>query len=246
MRQLRKVLTAATAALIAVGGSLVVADQARAAAGCRVDYTVTNQWPGGFGADVRVTNLGDPVTGWEVRFSFGAGQTVSQLWNGSVSQSGAAVSVRDAGWNASLATGGTTSFGFNGTYGGTNPAPTAFTLYGVACTGSPASPTSTPTTSPSPTVTATRTPTPTPTPTTGPGTGGAAQLVADLGKGWNLGNQLEALEPFRALPGIQPRHHQANGTAMIGIERCAVVSIRQQHIVGEQIDSGRLVVQPSS
>ena len=145
-----------------------------------------------------MTNLGDPITGWDLRFSFGAGQTVSQLWNGSVTQSGAAVSVRNAGWNGTVATNGTASFGFNGAWTGSNPAPTAFTLNGVACTGSPVTPTSSPTTSPSatpsqtPRPTATPTPTPTPTQTTGPITGNAAQLVADMGKGWNLGNQLEA------------------------------------------------------
>src|SRR5690349_15128652 len=102
------------AALVAVAGSLAVTAQASAAAGCRVDYTVTNQWQSGFGADVRITNLGDPITAWDLRFSFGAGQTVAQLWNGSVTQSGAAVSVRDAGWNKNIPTNGTASFGFNG------------------------------------------------------------------------------------------------------------------------------------
>ncbi|WP_421743005.1 cellulase family glycosylhydrolase [Cellulomonas sp.] len=184
MLSLRKVLTMATAALVAVAGSIAVTSQASAAAGCRVDYTVTNQWQTGFGANVQVTNLGDPITAWDLRFSFGAGQTVTQLWNGSVTQSGAAVSVRNAAWNGSIATNGSASFGFNGAFSGTNPTPSPFTLNGVACTGSPVTPSSTPT--------ATPTPTPTPSPTTGPVTGTAAQLVAGLGKGWNLGNQLEA------------------------------------------------------
>ncbi|GLX10924.1 cellulose binding domain-containing protein [Microbispora sp. NBRC 16548] len=30
---------------------------------CRVTYTVTSQWPGGFGANVTIGNLGDPVNG---------------------------------------------------------------------------------------------------------------------------------------------------------------------------------------
>ncbi len=196
MHALRKVLTVAAAALVAVTGSIVATDQASAAAGCRVDYKVTNQWQSGFGADVQVTNLGDPVTSWDLRFSFAAGQSVTQLWNGSVTQSGATVTVHNAGWNGTLATNGTTSFGFNGSYSGSNPAPSAFMLNGVTCTGAPTTPTSSPTTSPTATPTTTprptTTPTPTPTPTTGPITGDAAQLVAGMGKGWNLGNQLEA------------------------------------------------------
>jgi aryl-phospho-beta-D-glucosidase BglC (GH1 family) len=191
---LRKALTVAVAAAIAVVGSVGVAGPASAAAGCRVDYTVTNQWQSGFGADVKVTNLGDPVTGWELRFAFGAGQSVTQLWGGSVTQSGAAVTVRNAAWNGSLATNGTASFGFNGTFSGTNPVPGAFTLNGVACTGSPVTPTSTPTTTPTSTPSQSPRPTttPTPTPTTGAVTVNATQLVAGMGKGWNLGNQLEA------------------------------------------------------
>ena len=52
MHSLRKVLTLATAAVVAITGSIAVSGQASAAAGCRVDYTVTNQWQSGFGANV--------------------------------------------------------------------------------------------------------------------------------------------------------------------------------------------------
>src|SRR5262245_11640620 len=75
--------------LTAVG--VVTATNAQAATGCRVDYSVTNQWSGGFGANVNVTNLGDPINGWRLTWSFAAGQTITQLWNGSVTQSGAQV-----------------------------------------------------------------------------------------------------------------------------------------------------------
>src|SRR4051812_22904776 len=88
-----------TAALIGIG---LFAAPASAASGCRVAYTVTSQWQAGFGASVAITNLGDPVAGWTLAFSFPSGQTVTQLWNGTVSQSGAAVSVRDAGYNAAI------------------------------------------------------------------------------------------------------------------------------------------------
>jgi len=195
---LRKALTATAAALVALVGSVAVTSPASAAAGCRVDYTVANQWPGGFNAAVQVTNLGDALTGWDLRFSFGAGQSVTQLWNGTVSQSGSAVSVRNAAYNGSVPTNGTASFGFIGTFTGSNPAPASFTLNGVTCTGAPVTPSSTPSTSPSttptqsPRPTTSPSPSPTPTPSTGPVTGDPARLVAEMGQGWNLGNQLEA------------------------------------------------------
>ena len=63
-----------------------------------------NQWPGGFGANVTVTNLGDPLTDWTVVWSFAGGQTVTQAWNATVTQSGAQVTARNASYNGSLAT----------------------------------------------------------------------------------------------------------------------------------------------
>ncbi|WP_109594292.1 cellulose binding domain-containing protein [Actinoplanes xinjiangensis] len=140
-----------TGSLLAVAGVAVLAattvvaaqEAGAAAAGCQVSYTISSQWQGGFGAGVAVTNLGDPVSGWTLRWSYGAGQTVTQAWSATVTQSGTAVTAVNTAWNGTLATGGSVSFGFNGSWTGANPAPTAFTLNGVACTGgvTPSSPT---------------------------------------------------------------------------------------------------------
>ncbi|MFH8755103.1 cellulase family glycosylhydrolase [Streptomyces atroolivaceus] len=110
---------------------------AAAATGCKVDYTVTSQWTGGFQAGVKITNLGAPVTGWTLAFTMpAAGQKVTQGWNATWSQSGSAVTVAGVDWNRTLATGAAADVGFTGTFTGANPKPTAFTLNGVACTGS--------------------------------------------------------------------------------------------------------------
>ncbi|MGA5302064.1 family 43 glycosylhydrolase [Nucisporomicrobium flavum] len=140
-------IAASLALALSVAG-ISVGSSARAAAACRVTYTVTNQWQGGFGASVTIDNLGDPITGWRLGWAFTAGQSVTQLWNGSVTQSGSQVTVTNAEYNASLPTGGNVSFGFNGASPSGNPAPTGFTLNGVACTGEPAP--STPPSSPPP------------------------------------------------------------------------------------------------
>ena len=121
--------------LVASGAAVLTTTVAEAATGCRVSYAVSSQWPGGFGANVTITNLGDPVTNWRLTWSFGAGQTVTQLWNGSVIQSGAQVTVTNASYNGAIATGGSTAFGFNGAWNGSNPVPTDFALNGTACTG---------------------------------------------------------------------------------------------------------------
>jgi len=145
-------LVAATAAIaLTVSGVAGPRLAAAAAAGCRVDYAVSSEWPGGFGATVTVTNLGDPTTNWRLTWSFGAGQTITQLWNGSYTQSGAQVVTTNAAWNGSVPTGGTAGVGFNGTRNATNPAPTDFALNGTACTGGvTGSPTPSPSQSSSP------------------------------------------------------------------------------------------------
>ena len=116
-----------TLALAALGGALFTT-VANAAAGCRVTYAVSSSWPGGFGANVTVTNLGDAVNGWTLTWTFGAGQTIGQLWNGTHTQNGASVTVRNAAYNGAVPPDGTTTFGFTASAGATNGAPT------VTCT----------------------------------------------------------------------------------------------------------------
>ncbi|MBO3101954.1 glycoside hydrolase family 6 protein [Cellulomonas fengjieae] len=153
------------AAAVAVAGltAVTAATAAQAAPGCKVEYKITNQWGGGFGADVTIINLGDPISSWTAGWTFTAGQRITQLWNGTASQSGSAVSVASLPWNGSLATNGRTSFGFNGSWSGSNPVPGSFTLNGTVCTGTAPTPTT-----PPPTPTDPVTPNPTPTVTTPP------------------------------------------------------------------------------
>ncbi|MET8373054.1 cellulose binding domain-containing protein [Micromonospora profundi] len=175
----RLILLAATTATAVVAGSVGAVVASAAAVGCQVDYQVTNQWQGGFGANVTVTNLGDPVNGWALTWSYAAGQQVTQAWSAAVTQSGAQVTARNVDYNAAIATNGTASFGFNGSWTGSNPAPTSFALNGVTCTGAPATdgPTTPPPTTPPPTTPPPTTPPPTtPPPTTPPPTSGVLQM----------------------------------------------------------------------
>ncbi|GCE76484.1 glycoside hydrolase family 6 protein [Cellulomonas biazotea] len=102
--------------------------------GCTVKYTASS-WNTGFTGSVKVTNNGtSALNGWTLGFSFANGQQVTQGWSAEWSQSGAAVTAKNAAWNGTLAAGGSVDVGFNGSHTGTNNAPTAFTLNGVACT----------------------------------------------------------------------------------------------------------------
>src|SRR4051794_9474603 len=166
-RRGRMAIAAAAAALVTAGLiSPVTPLTAQAAAGCQVGYQVSSQWPGGFGVNVTVTNLGDAINGWALAWTFPSGQTITQLWNGTYTQSGSQVTVRDASWNAAIPAGGSTSFGFNGAWGSANVAPTSFTLNGTACNGPVTTSSTSSTTSSTSSTTTTTTTSPTTTTTT--------------------------------------------------------------------------------
>ncbi|MEV1111512.1 arabinofuranosidase catalytic domain-containing protein [Micromonospora sp. NPDC049751] len=170
IRHRRPALVAAAATLVLVGAAAAQTGASAAAAGCQVTYAVNSQWQDGFGANVTITNVGDAINGWRLNWNFAAGQTVTQLWNGSFTQAGAQVSVTNAAYNGSIGTNGSTSFGFNGSWTGSNPTPTSFALNGVTCNGV-VDPTTPPPTTPPPTTPPPTTPPPTtPPPTTPPPT----------------------------------------------------------------------------
>jgi endoglucanase len=83
---------------------------------------------------VTVTNTGSSAwSSWTLAFTFPGNQRVTQGWSATYSQTGSAVTVTNAAWNGSVPPGGSTSIGFNGSYSGTNSAPTGFTVNGATC-----------------------------------------------------------------------------------------------------------------
>ena len=102
---------------------------------CRVTYTILGQWPGGFQGDVKITNTGtSTVNGWTLGWSFADGQEITQIWNATQTQTGAAVAVTNASWNASIAPSATVNPGFLASWTTTNVKPTSFTLNNTVCT----------------------------------------------------------------------------------------------------------------
>jgi endoglucanase len=103
---------------------------------CHIGYTISSEWPGGFGAAITLNNTGTTaITNWTLTWTFANGQTVTQLWNGNVTQSGANVSITNESYNGSIGSGGSYSgMGFNGAWNNaTNAAPTSFAVNGVTC-----------------------------------------------------------------------------------------------------------------
>jgi len=101
---------------------------------CRVTYKLESQWPGGFVATITIGNVGtSALNGWTLAFTFPGDQQIKFFWNASVSQTGAAVTARNLGWNSNLPAGGNVSFGFQGTWTAVLASPTAFSVNGAAC-----------------------------------------------------------------------------------------------------------------
>ena len=128
-------LTSTVAAAVAVAEGSASADTGAA---CSASYVIGWQTPSNnppdFGVTVTVTNNATyAITGWTVTWSYTAGQAIiaGSPYSANVTQTGTTVAATPMGsYNANLAPGASTTWGFHGTYNGTsNPVPT------VTCTG---------------------------------------------------------------------------------------------------------------
>jgi hypothetical protein len=107
---------------------------------CNVGYTITNQWQGGFGTALTISNTGTTaINGWSLTWTFANGQTIpsGSLWNGNITQNGANVTVTNLSYDGAIPAGGSlASVGFNGTWNNVaNTIPANFALNGVPCNG---------------------------------------------------------------------------------------------------------------
>ncbi|MFG2264033.1 glycoside hydrolase family 48 protein [Streptomyces sp. NPDC048720] len=136
-RAARRWWTAAIAALALPLTTLATGATAAHAAGvqCSVDYK-TNDWGSGFTADLTLTNRGtSAIDGWTLTYGYSGNQKLSNGWNGSWSQSGQTVTVKNASYNGTIAAGAAVSTGAQFTYSGTNAAPASFAVNGTTCAG---------------------------------------------------------------------------------------------------------------
>jgi endoglucanase len=88
---------------------------------CSAVYQTTGSWQGGFQGQVTVTAGNAAITGWQVTWTLGSGQVISQVWNGTLTASGSSVSVRNVSWNGALSPHATAQFGFLASGAATTP-----------------------------------------------------------------------------------------------------------------------------
>jgi len=117
MNRLRQVLV--VTAIVSV--TLVLAPATPAlAAGLTATFTKSSDWGTGYEGKYTVTNGTTASVTWRVEFDLPSGATISSFWDANLTKSGNHV-VAVGTWNATLAAGGTTSFGWIGAPGGIAP-----------------------------------------------------------------------------------------------------------------------------
>ncbi|MEU6097246.1 cellulose binding domain-containing protein [Streptomyces sp. NPDC047079] len=112
--------------------STASAPASRTPSTCRVTYHVVDEWPSGFQATVTVTST-RALDDWSIGWTFGDGQRITQMWDGTFGQDGPQVTAKAAEYNKKVAANGTFAVGFIASRHGDNTAPHAFTVNGAGC-----------------------------------------------------------------------------------------------------------------
>ena len=99
-------------------------------------YSVTTQSERGFsGTAITIQNTGtSTISNWTLSWTWPGNQQITQAWDATYTQSGANAKLTYMSYDSTIAPGATLSgVGFNGSYSGTNTAPTAFYVNGTLC-----------------------------------------------------------------------------------------------------------------
>lgn len=89
--------------------------------GCAAVYTTVNQWAGGLQGQVTVTDsAAAAIGGWTVALALPGGETITQTWNATLTQSGTSAAAMNLSWNGSLPPGASTTFGFLASFTGSS------------------------------------------------------------------------------------------------------------------------------
>ena len=102
-----------------------------------LSVALTNQsdWPTGYCTNVTVSNLGTTgVSTWSVGVDLKQ-STLNQIWNAQSTASGTVLTFKPVSWNAAIAAGASTSFGFCATKAGTNFQPSLVSINGTPVGG---------------------------------------------------------------------------------------------------------------
>lgn len=115
-------------------------DRSLMTSGVTANFLLTQDWGSGFQGQIQLQNQqAASVNNWTLELEFDA--NITSIWDAKiVSQVGNRYTITNAGWNNTLAGGGTVSFGFVASPGNTTAIPTNLKLNGVPLDGGPTDP----------------------------------------------------------------------------------------------------------
>ncbi len=124
----------AAMALMMAGFALCGQEVRAQGVACEVEYRINGQWGTGFNTTVLLKNPTDqPIENWTLRWEMPGDEQITQLWNGSSSQTGSSVEVSNLSYNSVIPVGGRVVFGFNGRRTAEASVPAAFSMNGIPC-----------------------------------------------------------------------------------------------------------------
>jgi hypothetical protein len=91
---------------------------------CSATFAIASSWANGFTANVTVKAGSSAIKTWKVTWTWPGNQAITNSWSATVTSSGTAVTATNLSYNGALAAAGSTSFGFQASFTGTNTAPT--------------------------------------------------------------------------------------------------------------------------
>ncbi len=94
---------------------------------CTASFRAVSSWGSGYQGEVTVTIGQTAVAAWTVTMTLASGQSVSQVWNATLTGSGSTLTLRNVAWNGALNANASTTFGFIASGGTTAPT--------LACSG---------------------------------------------------------------------------------------------------------------
>jgi endoglucanase len=102
---------------------------------CSLKVDTSNSWNTGMNQNLTLTNSGSAaITNWTITVTQGAGATFSRGWNGAYTTSGNVVTIKPLSYNGTVAAGASINMGFQVTFTGPKPVPTAASVAGQNCT----------------------------------------------------------------------------------------------------------------
>ena len=122
-------LVAVAAMAIVVSAAVVTPASATGQFAC--DYRFQT-WPGGFWAELMITNNGPAVNGWTAHWTFDNDERLGSIWNAVMTQQTSDVTATPMPWNRSIPTGGSAAFGWTA-FASTTETPTDITINGTPC-----------------------------------------------------------------------------------------------------------------